>query len=71
MDIKTIAKNNQVSERFVYFLINKQRFTDMHFLAVDVARMQGTKPIDYIRPTHKALFKKIMPELNKKFPTPK
>lgn len=63
MDIKTIAKNNQVTERFVYLLIQGKRFTDLHFLATDIAALEKTRPIEYIRPDRRQLFRRIMPEL--------
>ena len=66
MDIKTIAKNNQVSERFVRFLVSGERFTDIPFLAKDIAAMTGEKPIQYIRAGRRKLFKTHMPELNRK-----
>jgi hypothetical protein len=66
MDISKIAKDNEMSERFVYYIVNGERFTSSPSLAMEIATMTGKKPLDYIRPDRRKMFKKFLPHLNRK-----
>lgn len=66
MDIKDIATRNNVSQRFAYYVSRGERYTDNIGLAFDMAAAFGAKPINYIRPGLRSVFKKHVPAINKK-----
>ena len=66
MKTAQIAKETHASNMMVWYLVNGKRKTTNIPLAIEVAKLTGGKPIDYISDKIKTLAMKIYPSLDKK-----
>ena len=63
---RTIAEKHDISESSVSYIKAGTRYTRSARLAMDIARLTGKKPIEYINPKSRAVYLLAYPELNRK-----
>jgi DNA-binding XRE family transcriptional regulator len=65
MDIKQkeIATKHNVTEATVSYLLSGKRYTKNIKLAIDLAKLKGTRAIEYINPSFRKIYEKAYPRL--------
>jgi predicted transcriptional regulator len=66
MTQREIAKQFGLSDSAITFYIKGLRHTKNYFLAVALAQLKGTKPIQYINPKLRDIYLAAYPDMNRK-----
>ena len=60
---KEIAKKHNVTEATVSYILSGKRYTKNVQLAIDLAKLKGTRAIDYINPSYRKIYEKAYPKM--------